>query len=148
MSMKSYNVNEIKEEFRNLLTEETEDEATERDAYLLMAGYLSEIERIQQSREITRRELAEKIKTSASYLTQVFRGDKPLNFITVAKIRKALKIRFDVTAKPISDLTFQVTPCTTQAQVVDGSFSTSKKNNEPFTVTYRKLSSSQEQQVS
>lgn len=38
------------------------------------------------------------IKTSGSYLTQVFRGDKPLNFITLAKIQKALNIRFEISA--------------------------------------------------
>jgi transcriptional regulator with XRE-family HTH domain len=44
----------------------------------------------------TRKQLADEIGTSASYLTQLFRGDRLLNFKTVAKIEGALEIRFEV----------------------------------------------------
>ena len=54
---------------------------------------------VQEEKGITRKELASLIKTSPSYLTQVFRGDKPLNFITLAKIQRALGIRFTVGVK-------------------------------------------------
>jgi len=66
-----------------------------------MANYLSEIEKYQKEHDINRKELAAKIKTSASYLTQVFKGDKPLNFFTIAKIQKALKVRFRVITIPL-----------------------------------------------
>ncbi|NCW88573.1 MAG: XRE family transcriptional regulator, partial [Chitinophagia bacterium] len=45
-------------------------------------------------KKITRKLLAQLIGTSPSYLTQVFRGDKPLNFMTLAKIQKALNVSF------------------------------------------------------
>lgn len=98
MSMKS--LKQIKEKFNSLLTERDEEEGIEHDAVLLMAGFLSEIERIQTQRSINRKTLAGLIKTSASYLTQVFRGDKPLNFDTIAKIQRKLDLRFEIRAYP------------------------------------------------
>lgn len=74
----------------------TEVEALQLDEYMLMANYLSEIERLLGEKSLNRKELAIQIGTSPSYLTQVFRGDKPLNFKTLAKIQKALNIRFEI----------------------------------------------------
>jgi transcriptional regulator with XRE-family HTH domain len=97
MSLKS-KAQEIREKFDALLADKSEEQETRHAALMLMAGYLSEIEKIQKQKGLKRNRLAELIKTSASYLTQVFRGDKPLNFETIAKIQKALDIRFTVTA--------------------------------------------------
>jgi transcriptional regulator with XRE-family HTH domain len=72
------------------------------DSYMLMSGFLSEIELIQKQQGISRKELADKIGTSASYLTQVFRNNKPLNFYTLAKIKRALNIRFSIKAIPLN----------------------------------------------
>jgi len=101
--MKSSNdIEAIRNEFKSFFTPETENEQFEHDAHILMAGYLSEFERILNEKKIRRKALAEKINTSASYLTQVFRGDKPLNFLTIAKIQKALNIRFSVEASDLA----------------------------------------------
>jgi ribosome-binding protein aMBF1 (putative translation factor) len=97
--MKSNNsVEEIKDKFASLRLSKTEEDLTEEEAFILMAGFLSEIERISKSKGLNRKELALKINTSPSYLTQVFRGDKPLNFLTLAKIKRALNIQFEVKA--------------------------------------------------
>lgn len=81
---------------KQLQDSKSEEELIQEEADILMANYLSEIEKL----GITKKEIAEKIKTSPSYLTQVFRGDKPLNFITLAKIQRALKVRFTVQMEP------------------------------------------------
>lgn len=88
-----------KNTLRDLFVNPGADEKLHQAEYMLMASYLSEIERIQKKRDhqMTRKELATRIGTSASYLTQVFRGDKPLNFRTLAKIQEALNIRFLIT---------------------------------------------------
>ncbi|HEY1017919.1 MAG TPA: hypothetical protein VGE25_02930 [Sediminibacterium sp.] len=96
--MNTKSLNEIKEKFASLLTETSEEEGIEHDSYMLMAGFLSEIERVQKQKRINRKNLSQIIKTSSSYLTQVFRGDKPLNFATIAKIQRALNIRFEISA--------------------------------------------------
>ena len=88
----------LKERIQNLLSRKTEEQLLRENSYTLMSNYLSEIERLQSISGFSRKDLAEKIKTSPSYLTQVFRGGKPLNFFTIAKIQNALNIRFEVTS--------------------------------------------------
>ena len=90
---------QIQEYYKKMMDSRPELEKLESDSYALMASFLSVIEMIQEEKGITRKELASLIKTSPSYLTQVFRGDKPLNFITLAKIQQALGIRFTVGVK-------------------------------------------------
>jgi ribosome-binding protein aMBF1 (putative translation factor) len=90
---------DIKAKFKSLIAHDSVESEIDHDAHILMAGFLSEIERIQKQKNISRKSLAERINTSASYLTQVFRGDKPLNFVTLAKIQKTLEIRFEIHAR-------------------------------------------------
>ena len=87
-----------KTNLNDLLAFKNDTEEVSHEAQILMFKFLSEIERLQESRGLNRKSLAEAIKTSGSYLTQVFRGDKPLNFITLAKIQKVLNIKFNIKA--------------------------------------------------
>lgn len=109
-----------KEEIRNKLQSfrpiRTEDQLIERDSMILQASYLSEIERLYQHIGLNRKDLAIKIGTSPSYLTQVFRGDKSLNFLTLAKIKRALNLRFDLTASFNSE---KKTKCTSYFQKIN-----------------------------
>jgi len=97
------NKEEIKNRIQLLKSSKTEEQLIERDSLILQANYLSEIERISKENGFNRKDLAIKIKTSPSYLTQVFRGDKPLNFLTLAKIKRALNLKFEVTAELVSE---------------------------------------------
>ena len=92
------NKDEIKSNLNALFNLKSESQLIERDSLMLQANYLSEIERLTKLKGINRREIANKINTSPSYLTQVFRGDKPLNFLTLAKIKRALDLKFEVKA--------------------------------------------------
>ena len=53
---------------------------------------------------MTRKELAQKIGTSASFLTQLYRGSKLLNLTTIAKLEKALGITFTIKAEIETEL--------------------------------------------
>lgn len=98
MNMNSNNLQDLENKFKSLIASKSEDELLKEDEFILMANYLSEIERLQRLEGVKfkRKELASQIKVSASYLTQIFRGDRPLNFKTIAKIQRALNIRFHV----------------------------------------------------
>lgn len=89
--------------WNDLLNFSTNEEKIKHEAQMLTFSFLSEIEKYQELQGMTRKELSEKIKTSASYITQVFRGDKPLNFETLAKMQSALNITFHVHAHPKTD---------------------------------------------
>jgi ribosome-binding protein aMBF1 (putative translation factor) len=94
------NSKEIQNRIQKRIAAKSDEELIKEDEDVLMANYLSEIQRLQKKMGFTRKDLAAKINTSASYLTQVFRGDKPLNFYTLAKIQRALAIRFHVSILP------------------------------------------------
>lgn len=99
----NFSKGDIKYRLQSLRPSPSEERLIERDSAILQANYLSEIERLYQNKGLNRKELAYKIGTSPSYLTQVFRGDKPLNFLTLAKIKRALNLRFEVTASVVSE---------------------------------------------
>lgn len=91
--------NNIANQFSSLLNSKTKERQVKRDAQILMDNFLSEIERLYKDDGLNRKDLAQNIDISESYISQVFNGKKPLNFVTLAKIKRALKINFDVTAR-------------------------------------------------
>lgn len=101
MNTKSSNkdYSEIKKSFDEIFSfNGNYDDQIENDAHLIMAKFLSEIEKSMAEKKILKKTLAEKIGTSASYLTQLFRGHKLINLITLAKIQKELEIEFNIYA--------------------------------------------------
>jgi ribosome-binding protein aMBF1 (putative translation factor) len=96
MSTKQSNsTEEIRNDFQKLF-EKSPEEQVEHRAQLLSYIFLSEAQKAMDRKGWTRKQLADEIGTSASYLTQLFRGERLLNFKTVAKIEGALNIRFEV----------------------------------------------------
>ncbi|SMN11068.1 hypothetical protein SPBRAN_1308 [uncultured Candidatus Thioglobus sp.] len=65
-------------------------------AYGLMGQYLTQIEQALDQQSMTQKELAHKIGTSASYISQFFNLNKLINFKTLAKIELALDISFEL----------------------------------------------------
>ena len=104
MSTKFRNSEEIKNAFVNLLAFKSNEEEIKHKATMLMYRFLSEIEVLTEERKMTRKELAQKIGTSASFLTQLYRGSKLLNLTTIAKLEKALGITFTIKAEIETEL--------------------------------------------
>ena len=77
----------------------SEKDQKELDALWLAAQFLSIIQDEITLQQITRKELALRIGTSASWLTQVFRGDKLPNLETITQLQKALNIEFEIRQK-------------------------------------------------
>lgn len=103
MSTKQSNrTDNIRSEFQKLF-EKSPEEQIEHRAQMLSYIYLSEAQKAMDRNGWTRKRLAKEIGTSASYLTQLFRGDRLLNFKTVAKIEMALNIEFNVAASGSGD---------------------------------------------
>lgn len=94
----SNSAEEIRNEFQKLF-EKTPEEQVEHRAQLLSYIFLSEAQKAMDRKGWTRKQLADEIGTSGSYLTQLFRGDRLLNLKTVAKIETALGIEFEIMAK-------------------------------------------------
>ena len=86
----------LKALWAKLQSERSEAEMIEEDAQMLMFQFLSEVQKCGEMQGLNRKTLAEKIGTSASYLTQIWRGNKPLNFLTIAKMQRVLGICFKI----------------------------------------------------
>lgn len=58
--------------------------------------FVNEIQKSMDGQGINKAALAERIGTSKSYITQLFRGDKVVNMAFLAKAQKALGIEFKI----------------------------------------------------
>ncbi len=90
---------DIKAAFSGLFENHTEQERREHAAQMLSFRYLSEVERLMDERGMTKRDLAAAVGTSPSYITQLFRGDRLLNFDMLARLEESLSVKFTVEAR-------------------------------------------------
>ncbi len=88
----------VSPEFESLFSLSEKDN-NEVDALVLAAQFLSQITELLIERNISRKELAQNIGVSASWLTQIFRGDKLPNWETIVKITNYLDINFEIKIK-------------------------------------------------
>jgi len=90
--------NEILDKF-NELFQTTPEEQEELDAQLLAYSFISIIEEAMEQKGINRAELAQRVGTSKSFITQLFRGDRTPSWKFLAKAAKALELEFVVSTK-------------------------------------------------
>lgn len=88
----------ISPEFEDLFKFENEEQELEHDAKMIMFRFLSEIEKINNGKNIKNKDLADIFGTSKSYITQLLRGDKLINLLKIAKLQEAYDITFDIKA--------------------------------------------------
>ena len=86
----------IKDSFNNLLIPGSYEEKVEQESVLLMAQFLSAFEMEMEKKQLRKKDLANMIGTSASYITQLFRGTKIINLETIAKIMTSLDLHCEV----------------------------------------------------
>ena len=66
-------------------------------AMILQDRFISEIEKLMEvNGNMSRKTLSEKLNTSSSYITQLFRGKKFFNFLTLSKLQKIFNIQFKI----------------------------------------------------
>lgn len=89
-------------DFKSLLKIDSKEEKIQHDAEIIMFQFLSEIEKIMETQDLSRKALAEMAGVSPSFVTQLFRGHKLLNLKTLAKFQEALNICFKINASKSS----------------------------------------------
>jgi ribosome-binding protein aMBF1 (putative translation factor) len=87
---------DIQKAFQELLIPASYEEKIKNEARLIMARFLSEVEKKYKEKGWRRKDLAKKIGTSPSYMTQLFRGTKLINLEMIAKMQDALNIKFNI----------------------------------------------------
>lgn len=88
----------VNPEFEGLFSFNSTKEELEHEAKMIMFRLLSSFEKM-MDRPIQKKEIAEAINTSPSYVTQLFKGDKLINFTTLAKLQKAFDFTFEIEAR-------------------------------------------------
>ncbi|RZJ48003.1 MAG: XRE family transcriptional regulator, partial [Flavobacterium sp.] len=90
---------EIKNSFNEILSITSEQERLELEAQSLAFSFLAEIDKAMNEQKMSKKALANQMGTSASYITQLFRGDRLPNFTNLAKMKDALGLEFDIELK-------------------------------------------------
>lgn len=89
--------------FESLFTLKNKAEELEHEAKMIMFRFISELEKMNSEKPLKKKELAKAIGTSASYITQLYQGDKLVNLLTLAKIQDVYDITFEIKAKVNSE---------------------------------------------
>ena len=92
----------VNPEFEELFSFKSEKEELEHEAKMIMFRILSSFEKM-IDRPIQKKEIAEAINTSPSYVTQLFNGDKLINLMTLAKLQKTFDFTFQIEARKNND---------------------------------------------
>src|ERR1700754_4071078 len=94
MNTKSKNL-KIEPEFEDLFSFSNKKEKLDHRAQMISYRILSEIEKICDEKNIKMKDLAAMVDTSASYITQLFRGNKQINTAFMAKCEEAFNMSFN-----------------------------------------------------
>jgi ribosome-binding protein aMBF1 (putative translation factor) len=68
-----------------------------------MFKFLSLIEQEMDKSGMSKKELAELLNTSPSYVTQLFRGQKTINLLTLAKFQHIFGMEFRIVSKKVDE---------------------------------------------
>jgi hypothetical protein len=102
MNMKSNNDNSAEDEFSALFEFDNKQELIDHKAHMFMFRCLSEVERI-TGENLSKKEISNLVETSPSYITQLFRGDKLINLLMLARFELALDSEFDIVLRKNSE---------------------------------------------
>ena len=94
--------NKTKKKFQDLLGFSTDAELIEHRSKMIMFSFLHFVELEMEKRNMTKKDLAKELKTSASFVTKLFTGTKTINLLTIAKLEEIFDINFHVALKPKS----------------------------------------------
>lgn len=81
----------------NSLFQYSKEEIIENEAFVLHMKIMSAVEKKMLEKGWKRKDLAKAVETSPSYITQLFRGDRMVNFTMVAKFQYVLGGEFNIT---------------------------------------------------
>jgi transcriptional regulator with XRE-family HTH domain len=97
MSSKMINKKEdILKQFERLLAFKDGSEKLEFEASKIHLDFIEELSKMMEEQSMSKSELAEKIGTSKSYITQLFSGDKMVNLVFIAKIQRIFNVKFNI----------------------------------------------------
>ena len=89
----------INPNYEHLFSFSDDEERIVHNAQMISYNILSEVERLCIEKKIKKKDLAELMGISRSYITQLFTGKKSINTYTMAKFEDILNMRFEIRLK-------------------------------------------------
>ena len=81
---------------KKLLQFETDEQKLQFEAEMIHLDIVFQIIRKMEEKDMNKSELAQKLKTSKGYITQLFTGDKLLNLKSLAKLQRIFNAKFKI----------------------------------------------------
>lgn len=103
MNAKENKIESLINELEDLFKFENEAERIEIKASFIQIDILKEVNDFMEAKNISRTELAKKLKKSKSFISQLFSGDKQLNLKMIAQLQEILDAKFVPSFKDYSE---------------------------------------------
>jgi ribosome-binding protein aMBF1 (putative translation factor) len=97
------NTANVDDALQSLLDFETDEEKLMFEAELLHLSTMQLIARLMKENKMNKKQLAEALNTSQSFITQLFTGDKLINYKILAKLQRIFKVSFTLDASPMQE---------------------------------------------
>ncbi len=95
----------VEKEFQDILIPKSDKERLEFEAKMIHLDFISRLQELMKFKNInSKRELADLLETSPSFVTQLFSGEKLINLKNLARLQRALDIKYTI----ISDQYFRL----------------------------------------
>jgi transcriptional regulator with XRE-family HTH domain len=105
------NNNRSLDKLSRMLEFKSEREKEKLEEELLNLKFITAIEEIMEQKDVSKTNIADILKSSRSYVSQLFSGNKMINIKTLTKIQKGLNISFKIYAIDNKKLEFQIINC-------------------------------------
>lgn len=92
---------QIPSSFDSLFKFESKEDEIEHEAKMIMFKILNTLEAIPAFKDLKKKDLAVLLGTSPSYITQLYKGDKIINLITLARLQDIFDVQFEISIKSI-----------------------------------------------
>lgn len=89
----------LKDKFLKALEYDSPEDKVEHDSKILMFKFLSIVEEEMVKTNMTKKELANLLGTSPSYITQLFRGTKNINLLKIIELQNLFNLEFEISAQ-------------------------------------------------
>lgn len=87
---------DLEETLRTLLSFNDEEEKLDFEIDKINLSIISKVDTLMKKNKMTKKDLADKLGTSKSYITQLFNGDKVINLKILAKLQLIFDISFNL----------------------------------------------------
>jgi len=90
--------NKIKNQLMSLISPMSDEAELDIDKHILSAKFLSEIQKHLETADMKKKDFAELMDVSASFITQLFTGDKMVSMEFLSNAQKKLNIEFTISS--------------------------------------------------